>query len=163
MRKISDTDKLAYYERNFFTMDGLWVIETENEVGWDRALEIDTAVWKRMLKTMFRRLKRYLKIETNTLDDIVNILTFRWSIENWDYELIKNDHKAVFKMKICPYKSSMERNEKRHDKIPDICQKMCTKIYKFAIEDFIPGIKVKRTKFLGLGDEYCDFILEISE
>ena len=45
MRKITDADKLAYYERKFFTMDGLWVIESENEVGLDKALEIDTAVW----------------------------------------------------------------------------------------------------------------------
>ena len=50
MKKVSKKDKLFYFERNFFTLDGLWMLETENEVGWDTALKIDQAVWDKLLK-----------------------------------------------------------------------------------------------------------------
>ena len=83
MRKVNDADKLFYYERNFVTLDGLWMLEAEKEIGWDRALKIDVTVWTRLFKIIIRRLKKYLNIETNTLNDLVEILTYRWSIEGW--------------------------------------------------------------------------------
>ncbi|MFX0136422.1 MAG: DUF6125 family protein, partial [Candidatus Hodarchaeota archaeon] len=76
MKKVSKEDKLFYFERNFFTLDGLWAIETEKETNWETALKIDVAVWKKLLKIIIRRIKKYLKIETNTLTDLVEILTF---------------------------------------------------------------------------------------
>ena len=44
MKEVSNKDKLFYFERNFFTLDGLRMLETESEVGWDTALKIDKAV-----------------------------------------------------------------------------------------------------------------------
>ena len=66
MRKVSDADRLEYYSKNFVTLDGLWMLEIEKEIGWDRALEIDVTVWIKLFKIIIRRLKKYLNIETNT-------------------------------------------------------------------------------------------------
>ena len=33
IKNLSVTDKLFYFEKNFRTLDGLWVIETEKELG----------------------------------------------------------------------------------------------------------------------------------
>ena len=73
-RKVNEKDKLFYYERSFFTLDGLWMIEVENETNWGTALKIDLAVWNRLLKIIVRRIKKYLKIETNTLQDQIYLL-----------------------------------------------------------------------------------------
>ncbi|KKM79884.1 hypothetical protein LCGC14_1345480, partial [marine sediment metagenome] len=67
MRKVTDADKLFYYEKNFVTLDGLWMLEAEKAMGWDEALKIDNIVWIRLFKIIIRRLKRYLNIQTNTL------------------------------------------------------------------------------------------------
>ena len=64
MRKITDVDKLFYFENNFFAVDGVWMLEIEKEIGWDRALKIDIAVWTRLMKIFIRRIKEYLKIST---------------------------------------------------------------------------------------------------
>jgi predicted hydrocarbon binding protein len=158
MRKVTDADKLFYYERNFVTLDGLWMLETERVLGWDKALEIDNNVWIRLLKIIARRLKKYLKIETNTLLDLVEIITFRWSIEGWHYEVNKiSDSEVIIKIIECPYKASMDRNENRHDKIPLICNNMCSVIYGALAEHFNPKIKLGRNTFMGLGDHFCDF------
>ena len=158
MRKISDTDKLFYFENNFFSVDGVWMLETEKEVGWDVAIKIDTTVWTRLLKIFIRRIKRYLNIDTNSLEDLIEIITFRWSIEGWDYEIIKNNESDIIIYIIkCPYKSIMERSENRREKIPLICKNMCEPFYKAAFEDFNHEIKLERKKFMGLEDHICDF------
>ena len=158
MKKVTDADKLFYFEKNFFTMDGLWMIETEKATDWETALKIDGAVWRKLLRIIIRRIKNYLKIETNSINDLVEILTFRWSVENWDYEILKhgqNDAKII--INTCPYKAIMDRNPERHDKIPLICKEMCIDFYKEIVEDFNPEIEVVRSKYSGLGDNICDF------
>ena len=125
MRKVSEADKLFYYERNFFTMDGVWMLETEKVIGWDTALKIDIAVWKRLMKIFFRRIKRYLNIETNTINDLVDIISFRWSVEGWKYTINRiSETEITIEVNECPYKAVMDRNEERHDKRPLICKDM---------------------------------------
>ena len=158
MRKVSDADKLFYYERNFVTLDGLWMLEIEKEIGWDRALEIDVTVWTKLFKIIIRRLKKYLNIETNTLNDLIEIITFRWSIEGWKYKVNKiSESEVIVEINQCPYKASMDRNKDRHDKIPLICTGMCLPFYKAAFNDFNPEIVFKREKAMGLGDDICTF------
>ncbi len=162
MRKVSKADKLFYFEKNFFTMDGVWMLEAENEVGWDIALKIDIAVWKRLMKIFFRRIKRYLNIETNTVNDLVDIISFRWSVEGWKYSINRiSESEVIIEINGCPYKAIMDRNEKRHDKRPLICKDMCHQFYKAAFEDFNPKIKFERNKFMGLGDKLCDFCFKL--
>jgi hypothetical protein len=158
MKPVTNEDKLFYYERNFVTLDGLWMLEIEKEIGWDRALKIDVAVWARLLKIIIRRIKNYLNIKTNNLQDLVEIITFRWSIEGWKYKVNKiSDSEVVINILECPYKSSMDRNPERYDKIPLICKNMCEPFYKEAFTDFNPKIKLEREKSMGKGDNICDF------
>ncbi|TFG02178.1 MAG: hypothetical protein EU540_02125 [Promethearchaeota archaeon] len=164
MKKVNQKDKLFYFERNFFTLDGLWMIETENEINWETALKIDLAVWKKLIKIIIRRIKKYLKIETNTLTDLVEILTFRWSIEGWEYNTVKNEENEVLiEIHRCPYKSTMDRNPDRHDKIPLICRNMCIPFYKEAAHDFNSKISLERNKSMGLGNDLCDFHFKLEE
>jgi hypothetical protein len=162
MREITDADKLFYFEKNFFTMDGVWMLETEKEVGWDTALKIDKMVWIRLMKIIFRRIKKYLNIETNTLKDLVEIITFRWSIEGWKYKLNHiSEKEIIIEIKECPYKAIMDRNPERQNRIPLICKNMCYPFYKVAFEEFNPKIKFERNEFMGLGDNVCDFCFKL--
>ena len=164
MRKVSEADRIFYFEKNFVTLDGLWMLEIEKEIGWDAALTIDTTVWIRLLKIIIRRLKKYLNITTNSLLDIVEILTFRWSVEGWKYETNQISKTEVeIKVTECPYKAMMDRNTKRHDKIPLVCKNMCHPLYKTVIEDFNPKITLKRSTSMGLGDDFCNFSLKLKE
>ncbi|MFX0037675.1 MAG: DUF6125 family protein [Candidatus Hermodarchaeota archaeon] len=162
MKEVSDADKLFYFEKNFFTMDGVWMLEVEKEVGWDTAIEIDKAVWVRLMKIIFRRIKKYLNIETNNLNDLVEIITFRWSIEGWKYIVNHvSDQEVIIEIKECPYKAIMDRNPDRQNIIPLICKNMCFPFYKAAFKEFNPNIGFERNKFMGLGDTYCDFCFKL--
>lgn len=158
MKKVSDADKLFYFEKNFFTLDGLWMLETEKEIGWEIALKIDKTVWIRLMEIIFRRIKKYLNIKTNTLNDLVEILTFRWSIEGWKYSI---NHKSESELNIeiikCPYKAINDRNPERQNRIPLICKDMCIPFYNIIVENFNSNIEIKRNNFMGLGDNICNF------
>jgi len=164
MRHVTKDDKLFFFERNFFTLDGLWIIEVENEVDWDTALKVDIVVWQKLYQIIFRRVKRYLNIKTNTLKDLVEVISFCWSCEGYKYEIEKNeDTEAILNITMCPYKAAMDRNPERHDRIKAICLKMCIPFYEPALEDFNPNIKLERNKFMGVGDNLCNFHFTLKE
>lgn len=164
MRKITDADKLFYFEKNFFTMDGLWMLETEKEVGWNTAVKIDRAVWIRLMNIIFRRIKKYLKLDTNRLIDLIEIITFRWSVEGWKYSSNQiSESEVKIEINECPYKAIMDRNPERRNQISLICKDMCIPSYNAIFKDFNPKIEVERSKFMGLGDNICNFNLTLSE
>ncbi len=158
MRKVTDADKLFYFGKNFFTLDGLWMLETENEVGWETALKIDKIVWIQLMKIIFRRIKKYLNITTNKLSDLIEIITFRWSVEGWKYTINQISELEIrLEITECPIKAIMDRNPERRDKSSLICKDMCIPFYKAIFEEFNPNIKVERSEFMGLGDNICNF------
>ncbi|TFG02438.1 MAG: hypothetical protein EU542_04990 [Promethearchaeota archaeon] len=163
MRKLTSKDKLFLLGRSFFTLDGLWMIKLEELSNWDIALKIDTYVWEILLKIIIRRLKKYLGLHNNSLENLLKILTFRWSVEGWEFKALA--HKGGYKIEIknCPYNSAMDRNPTRHDKIPLICRDMCIPFYREIVHSFNPLIKLKREKFMGLGDDICSFDFSYQE
>ena len=158
MKDLNQDDKLFFFERSFFTLDGLWMIETEEMTNWEVALKIDVIVWKKLLKVIIRRLKKYLNLEKNDLTNLIKILTFRWSIEGWKYNIIQfHEGQVKILVKQCPYKSAMDRNPERSEKQSLICKNMCIPFYKAITKDFNENLDLERTRYMGLGDDYCDF------
>ncbi|MGV9200597.1 MAG: DUF6125 family protein [Promethearchaeia archaeon] len=164
MNNLTQNDKLFYFESNFFTMDGLWIIEVENETDWQTALDIDIVVWQRLYKSIFRRVARYLDLQSNSIPDLVEIVSFCWSCEGYKYEILeKSEREAIIHITECPYEAAMRRNPDRHDKIKEICLEMCIPFYEPALQKFNPNIRLERRKFLGADDEVCDFHFTLEE
>ena len=164
MKKVNQEDKLFFFEKSFFTLDGLWMIETEEMTNWESALKIDVIVWKKLLKVIIRRLKKYLHLVKNDLTNLIEILTFRWSIEGWEYKVLLREYdKVEIVINQCPYKAAMDRNPERTEKQSLICKEMCIPFYKSIIKDFNENIDINRTAYMGLGDSYCDFSFSFEE
>ena len=160
MKKVSQDDKLFFFERSFFTLDGLWMIDTEEMTNWETALKIDVIVWKKLLNVVIRRLKKYLQLEQNDLRNLLDILTFRWSIEGWEYKVLQLENgKVKIVVDQCPYQAAMSRNPERTEKQPLICKEMCIPFYKSVVNDYNEKITLNRTAYKGLGDSCCDFTL----
>ena len=164
MKEVTKDDKLFFFERSFFTLDGLWMIETERMINWATALKIDVIVWKELLKVIIRRLKKYLHLEKNDLTNLIKILTFRWSIEGWEYKVLQDEYNRVkVVVNQCPYKAAMDRNPERTEKQSLICKEMCIPFYKSVVKDFNENIELSRTAYMGLGDSCCDFSFSFGE
>ncbi|MHA1793546.1 MAG: DUF6125 family protein [Promethearchaeota archaeon] len=159
--KVSKEDKLFYFERNFFTLDGLWIIETEKETDLDTSIKVDLAVWKRFVPIIYQRIKKYLGYDEINIPEMIDIITFRWACEGWDFKIIKREqNEGEIHVLKCPYRDIMDRNPERRPVIPRICKEICDPIYDEAISKLNPGIKLTRHEHIGLGGKFCDFKLE---
>jgi len=142
----------------------LWVIETERELGWDVALKIDIDVWQKLYSIIFRRVIRYLNIKDNSLEDLVNILSFIWNCEGNIHEIFQaGENQFTISIVECPYIAAMKRNPDRHNRIESICKDMCIAYLEPVIKEFNPEIEIHRDKFMGLGDSKCDIILNLKD
>jgi len=161
---LTDADKLAYFQKNFFTLDGLWMVAAEEHLGLDKAIEIDLDVWERFFPIIYRRITQYLGIEGRTAEDFVRVLAFRWAAEGWTFTIDEaSPERAVVSIHAggCPYYEGLQRAQ-RPDKVPRICNDVCDRLYEIAAQTFNPEIKVSRTRRLGNGDETCNFVFEIA-
>ncbi len=164
MKKLTTEDRLFYFERNWFTLDGLWIIESERATNLDTALAIDLAVWKQLFKIAYRRIKEYLKADTKTIAGIIDVLAFRWTCERWEFTIQQpSPQEAHVSITKCPYKEIMDHSEGRKTVIPHICKDICIPIYESAIASLNPAVRMRRTKFMGLGDDRCAFELTMDE
>ncbi|MEX2683607.1 MAG: L-2-amino-thiazoline-4-carboxylic acid hydrolase [Candidatus Sigynarchaeota archaeon] len=164
MKEITNDDRLFYFSRHFFTLDGLWIIETEKATDFDIALKIDLAVWLALLKIAYKRIKEYLKTDTTTVSGVIDVLAFRWGCEGWTFSVEQpSPREARASISRCPYKEIMDRSEGRKAVIPRICKDICIPIYDSAIRSLNPAVRLRRTKFMGLGDDQCSFELTMEE
>ncbi|MBN2152097.1 MAG: L-2-amino-thiazoline-4-carboxylic acid hydrolase [Candidatus Lokiarchaeota archaeon] len=164
MKELTTDDRLFYFERNWFTLDGLWIIEVEKATNFETALAVDLAVWERLFKIVYRRIKEYLKADTGTVAGIVDVLAFRWSCEEWEYAVEQpSPHEARVSIRKCPYNEMMKRNADRKAVIPRICKDICIPIYEAAVASLNPAVRLCRTKFMGLGDDVCSFELTLEQ
>ncbi len=162
---LTDADKLAYFQQNFFTLDGLWMVVLEEHLGLEETIKIDLQVWEHFFPVIYRRIARYLKIRTQTVEDFVRILGFRWTAEGWDFkieEVSPTSARVTINKGGCPYHAGLLRAN-RPDKMPRICNDVCDRLYEIAANSFNPAIKVRRTKRQGINADTCDFIFEILE
>jgi len=161
-RRLNNKDKLFYFAKNFRTLDGLWVIEVENQINFETALKIDTIVWQKLYGIIFRRIIKYLNIQGNSLKDLTEVLSFIWNCEGNNHEIVKkNEKETIINIVKCPYIEAMKRNPEHHKIISSICKDMCVSYLDPAIKTFNPNIVLKREKYIGMGDNICDFHLTL--
>jgi len=161
-RRLNDKDKLFYFTKNFRTLDGLWIIEVENQINFETALKIDIIVWQKLYGIIFRRIIKYLNIQGNSLKDLTKVLSFIWNCEGNIHEIVKKTEKeTIINIVKCPYIEAMKRNPERHKRISSICKDMCVSYLDPVIKTFNPNIILKREKFIGVEDKICDFHLTL--
>ena len=57
--RVSDAQAIEYFKRCYTAADGLWFVKTEEDGGFDRALEIDRRVWEVLPKIQARMRKEW--------------------------------------------------------------------------------------------------------
>ncbi|MHA1730898.1 MAG: DUF6125 family protein [Promethearchaeota archaeon] len=162
--ELSGKDKLFYFQRNFFTLDGTWMVVLEERLGLEETFELDLQVWSRLFPVIYRRIKRYLGLDDDSLESFVRVLGFRWAAEGWDFSVDElSPERAVLTVKAggCPYLEALKRAG-RPDKFPMVCEIVCDPIYQIAATAFNPKLKVARPTHQGTGDETCAFVVEMS-
>ncbi|MHA1268345.1 MAG: DUF6125 family protein [Candidatus Helarchaeota archaeon] len=153
--KIPDLDDLNnLYSILGQVLDGVWFLETEKRIGFDKALEIDLAVWdfyainetKRILSILLENPDNrfnfpYEKI-FNILEHILKISLFNQSI---DYEIVRNDKDKtlIFKVTNCKTLKGMRKVGRPLLQAQKICKDIGLAYYKNMVKTLHPDLKIE--------------------
>ncbi|MBN2160159.1 MAG: hypothetical protein JW807_12245, partial [Spirochaetes bacterium] len=74
MEQLNQDELLKLVKSAITAIDGLWFLELEKEAGFDRAFEIDLAVWKKYGPVMIKRITKMLSISDNGLESFLRVL-----------------------------------------------------------------------------------------
>lgn len=124
MKDLTESDKMEYFRRSYRAVDGLWFMMVEGKRGFDEALETDEAVWRVLPKIQARAIKSLLRLDDG-LDGLEEAIAARMALEEFDFELKREDGGFVVEIRRCPWHDIMIRSgrEELSEKVSEvICQ-----------------------------------------
>jgi hypothetical protein len=144
-----------YYRRSYFAVDGLWFMKSEEKHGFDEALRIDAEVWGVLAKLQARKARELLKINGNTIKDLITALKLKWTAEEYDYEVLDaDDARGVVLLHGCPWLTIMKKAGREH-LTSRIGECVCTREYRAWAKEFDPEIEIQIERMLCREDKPC--------
>ncbi|MBN1643195.1 MAG: L-2-amino-thiazoline-4-carboxylic acid hydrolase [Dehalococcoidales bacterium] len=114
MADLTDKQIADYLYRGFWTVDGLWFMKVEEKFGFDKALEIDEAVWKVLPKIQARKMME-LKQSGAGLEALLDCFTARLKIEGFTFRAAKEgDNGFKIVLESCPWCDVMAKSGRQH-------------------------------------------------
>ncbi|MHA1266217.1 MAG: DUF6125 family protein [Candidatus Helarchaeota archaeon] len=159
---IELNDKLIELLRSaLIAIDGLWFLEVEEALGFERAFKIDLNVWKRYGTLIIKRIKKILHIETTDLESFLLVLKIICTIDGTKFQIKeKSEHRIILKITYCPWWENLKRSKR--DQLVR-CDQVDDAIFPVWAKYFNSKIKFNLTKAIPNGDADCEWTILLEE
>jgi hypothetical protein len=149
MLALTDRQIAEYFRRSFTTADGLWFIKVEESLGFDKALDLDDAVWKILPKIQARMLKTMGNLGDG-LDALRECVTTRLTLDGFTFEVEDDPAGNSLQVRVtdCPWHNLMVKSGREHLS-GKVGSRICATEYQVLAAEFGPGIS------FALGDQIC--------
>lgn len=149
MLALTDKQIAEYFRRSFTAVDGLWFMKVEESLGFDKALDLDDAVWKILPKIQARLLKAMANLGDG-LDALRECVTTRLTLDGFAFEIEEDPAGNSLRVSItgCPWHDLMVKSG-REDLSGKVGSRICGTEYQVLAAEFGPGITFE------LGDQIC--------
>jgi hypothetical protein len=107
--ELTEEQKTEYFRRSYTAVDGLWFMKVEERMGFEKALEIDEAVWEVLPKIQARTLKAMMNLPSG-LAGLEEALSARLALEGFEFEIERQDGGIEVLVKVCPWHQIMIRS-----------------------------------------------------
>ncbi len=157
MLQLTDKQIAEYLHRSYISVDGLWFMKIEEKFGFDKALEIDIAVWTVLPKIQARLLKPLVKTD-NPVEALRECLTTRMSLEGFRFDTDKSDGNSGFALTIshCPWHDLLVKSG-RENLAEKIGTTICNTVYSAWAEEFNSGLTFNLIQQTCQGAPFCIF------
>jgi len=171
-----------YLQNSYAKVDGLWFLKIEEQLGFEKALDIDLEVWKVMPKIQARYLKSVPEINkiADNYDKFFECLKIKMKLDNFKINAVRgkqnsgdkiNDNKKSAKHSLtleenhvitvtvnsCPWHNLMIKSG-RENLSEKIGKMICRNEYSgFAVE-FDKNIKFELAERICMGSTCCKFV-----
>lgn len=106
MVELNNEQIIDYFHRSYTAVDGLWFLKVEEKYGFDRALEIDSDVWKVVPKIQARMIKSMLGVNEGP-DALFKCLTAKLTLEGFEFKTEKSKNGFRVLISGCPWHDLM--------------------------------------------------------
>jgi len=145
-----------YFKKCFLSVDGLWFVKLEEAFSFDKALEIDVAVWKVLPKIEARTVKQLLMLG-NGIENLRSAFDFKLAAEDYAYTLMPLPN-GGFQIHVqdCPWVNHITKAGREHliDRIADA---VCPVEYETFAREFGSGIIFRHIHKGCRGEHPCVF------
>ena len=162
MLALTDRQIAEYFRRSFTAVDGLWFRKVEETLDFDRALDLDDAVWKILPKIQARMLKTMGNLGDG-LDALRECLTTRLTLDGHVFHA-EQDHGANELRVIiteCPWHSLMVKSGRGHLS-GKVGTRICTTEYMVFASEFGANISCMLDEQICEGSGCCKLVFRPS-
>jgi predicted ArsR family transcriptional regulator len=157
--KLNDAQAAEYFRRSYTAVDGLWFVKTEEDGGFERALEIDRRVWEVLPKIQARMMKAWASAEDGA-EGLVECLSARYALEGYDAAVEQGSEGEVSVcIKTCPWLEKMKKSGREH-LASKVSQVICPTEHSAWAAEFgmTPEVDIPRSMCEGAGS--CGFLFK---
>jgi len=116
--------RAEYFQKCFFSVDGLWFLKLEEALGFEKALEIDLEVWKILPKIQARTIKKLLGLPDSLLGLQIAI-AFKCTAEGFKFSILPDgQHSFSLEIDECPWVRMISGAGRKH-LLPAIADAIC--------------------------------------
>lgn len=137
---------LKHYGQIGQILDGLWFMELDKELGFEKTLAIDEKVWKIFPPKEAKRIKSLLGFDKPTINDIQNALKlaiFNQSLQ-WTLEEVSSSPMVIrIKVKECKTLKGMQAVGRSVEQINRVCYEIGIAYFESFLNALSSGVKVK--------------------
>ncbi len=155
MAKLTDAQRADYFHRCYKAVDGLWFVKTEEAYTFDRALDIDDAVWQVMPKIQARKLKELLG-SGDGLGALFECFTTKLEIEGFRFAATRHEDESGFEVTLthCPWHELL-RKSNREQLSETIGRRICNSEYAGWAAEFGADLSFELGERICNGAERC--------
>ncbi len=156
--RFSDAQVADFLRRSYFVVDGLWFVKTEENLGFDGAMELDEAVWEVMSKVQARKAKALLNVKNGGLPELGRAFQLKLTAEGHEFDADGTDHEVRLTITRCPWYDILESsNRTQYAKV--IADRICAREYAGWAREFGDDITVSFERRLCVdGCDTCSIV-----
>jgi hypothetical protein len=124
----------AFLLKSYTAVDGLWFMKAEERFGFDKALEIDAAVWEVMPKIQSRQLRTLLDADGG-IQGLKKCLSVKMTVEGFEYDISDVQNGLTFNINGCHWVEKMTRAGRGH-LAAKVGNKICTQEFSIWAGEF---------------------------
>jgi len=152
---LSEKQLNQYLHRSYGAVDGLWFMKVEEKYGFERALEIDRAVWEILPKIQARQLKSMLGLD-DSAESLQASLMQRLEIDDFDFSIEETPSGKGFCLIVnkCPWYKLMLKSGRQQlaGRVGDV---VCRADYSAWAAEFKNGLEFHLDRQICQGHTCC--------
>jgi hypothetical protein len=145
IKYLEPTALLKHYGQVGQILDGLWFMEVEKEIGFEKAFKIDEQVWRIFAPKEAKRIKSLLGFEKPTFQDIEKALTLAIFDQSLSWTLEKvSEEPPIIRMNVdeCKTLAGMRKVGRNREQSDRICYHVGMAFFETFVQALLPGTQV---------------------